>query len=73
MYSNKDGLRLIRNSFFEMVGEKRWQRVALIALFIALVWCFADWISGNLKPNLWHDFICLVMALIIERLLPWGK
>lgn len=73
MYSNVDALRGVRNQLFEMAGKKRWKRVALIALFIALVWCFADWISGNLKPNLWHDLICLVMAVIIERLIPWGK
>lgn len=73
MFSNVDALRGARNQLFEMVGEKRWKRVALIALFIALVWCFADWISGSLEANYWHDLICLLLAIVIERLVPWGK
>lgn len=70
---NIDGLRLMREGIFEALGDKRWKRIVVIALFIALIWCFADWISGSLKPNLWHDIICLLLAVCIERLLPWGK
>lgn len=68
-----DTLRILRNAFFEATGNQRWKRVALIALFVATIWCFADWMSGSLQINLMHDFICLGMAIVIERLLPWGK
>ena len=73
MIDNTDRLRMIRNSLFEQLGKKRWKRVLAIAFTIATIWIFADWVSGNLQPNLWHDALCLVFAIVVERLLPWGK
>lgn len=73
MFTITDCLKGIRNEFFETLGKKRWMRIITIAFSIALVWDFADWISGSYAPNLWHALICLALAAVIERLLPWGK
>lgn len=73
MIRNTDELRMIRNSLFEQLGKKRWKRVLTIAFIIATIWIFADWVSGNLQPNLWHDALCLAFAIVVERMLPWGK
>lgn len=68
-----DFLKEYRNYFFSEIGKKRLLRILFCSLVIALIWCFADWISGNLKPNLWHDLICFCLGVIAERLIPWGK
>lgn len=66
-------LRLIRNQSFQEMGKKRVHRILACSLFIAIVWCFADFLSGNLKPNFRDDLICLGFGIVVERLIPWGK
>ncbi|MEB2301575.1 hypothetical protein LAV72_18385 [Lysinibacillus xylanilyticus] len=67
-------LQSFRNQFFKLTGEYRWKRILVIALGLAIYWCFIEWLTiGELKPNYWHDIICLAIAVIVERSLPWGK
>lgn len=66
-------VRVIRNLFFQEVGSRRVYRILFCALVIALIWTFADWRSGNYNPMLLDDAICLVLGVIAERLLSWGK
>ncbi len=67
-------LQLLRKQLFKSVGEKRWKRILVIYLGLAIYWCFIEWLTiGELKPNYWHDIICLAIAVIVERSLPWGK
>ncbi|WP_168898357.1 hypothetical protein [Bacillus sp. ISTL8] len=70
---NKKLLIHIRNEYFKELGKKRWKRALFCAFIIACIWSFADFLSGSLAPNLWHDLLCLVLGVIAERLLPWGK
>lgn len=66
-------IRERRSQVFQEIGKKRVLRILVLSLFIALVWCFADLLSGSLTVNYWHDVICLGFGIIIERLIPWGK
>jgi len=67
-------LRYFRNEFIKVASEKRWKRIAVIAFGLAIYWCFIEWITiGQLKPNYWHDVICIGIAIVVERCLPWGK
>ncbi|EOO44233.1 hypothetical protein CN553_12650 [Bacillus cereus] len=70
---NKQLLIQIRNEFFKEMGSSRLKRVLFCTFFIANIWCFADLLSGSLSINLWHDLICLVLGIVSERLIPWGK
>lgn len=63
----------LRNAFYTEVGKKRWKRVVFCTLVIAIIWDFADWLSGSYQLNLWHDFICLGLGIISERFVSWGK
>lgn len=66
-------LKEFRNLFFKEMGKKRVYRILTCSFVIALIWCFADVVSGSFEPNLFHDFICLCLGIIAERLIPWGK
>ncbi|KEK10210.1 hypothetical protein [Lysinibacillus sphaericus] len=67
-------LQSLRNQFFYSMGEHRWKRILVLYLGLAIYWCFIEWLTiGELKPNYWHDIICLAIAAIVERSLPWGK
>ena len=66
-------LRNERNLFFAALGMRRFNRILFCGFVIALVWCFADFRSGNLKVNFIDDIICLGMGIIAERMIPWGK
>lgn len=68
------GLIRLRNEFFEMAGKSRFKRIAIISLFIALIWIGVDYfVYDNLTMNLKHDLIVLMLGIVVERLLPWGK
>ena len=67
-------LRTFRNEFLRLTGEKRWKRVIVITFALAIYWCFIEWLTiGYLKPNYWHDIICLGIAIVVERCSTWGK
>lgn len=66
-------LRYERNLFFAALSMRRFNRILFCGFVIALVWCFADFRSGNLKANYIDDIICFGMGIIAERLIPWGK
>lgn len=72
-YTFIESLQYVRHSFFEYLGTKRYLRILFIAWVIAAIWIFADWRSGSLTVNLWDDLICLLLAIVAERLIPWGK
>lgn len=63
----------LRNRFFQEVGKHRMKRILVCSFGIAMVWLLADFISGNLSVNLWHDLACLLLGIVLERILPWGK
>lgn len=62
-----------RHQAFADFGKSRIKRIAFCTMVIAAVWFFADWLSGSLSVNLWHDVICLIFGIIAERIIPWGK
>lgn len=66
-------LRYERTLFFTVLGMRRCYRIMFCSFIIALVWCFADFRSGNLEANYINDIICLGMGILVERLIPWGK
>lgn len=72
-YTFMESFRYTRNSFFEYFSEKRYRRILMISLFIAIIWIFADWKSGSLTVNYWDDLLCLLFGIIVERMIPWGK
>lgn len=63
----------LRNRFFQEVGKHRIKRILVCSFAIAMVWLLADYVSGNLGVNLWHDIACLLLGIVLERILPWGK
>jgi hypothetical protein len=64
----------VRNEMFNKIGEKRWKRILIVSLFIGLVWCAVDYFAyNNLTVNYKHDIICLLLGVLGERIIPWGK
>lgn len=61
-----------RQKAFNELGKSRIKRIAVCSLAIAAVWCLADFLSGSLSVNLWHDLLCLGLGVLTERLIPWG-
>lgn len=66
-------LRAWRNESFKELGKSRIKRITMCGFVIASIWCFADYMSGSLGLKLRDDFICLVLAILAERCIPWGK
>lgn len=66
-------LRKFRNVFFKEVSKNRLLRILFCSFVIAILWCFTDWLGGIYEPKLRDDLICLVLGIISERLIPWGK
>lgn len=63
-----------RNEFFKEMGKSRIKRILIIAFAIAVIWCGVDFfVHDSITMNLWHDLAVLVMAAIVERIIPWGK
>lgn len=66
-------LREARDLLFLHAGVYRETRILVITTAIAFLWIFVDVVTDNYKINYWHDVCCIVLAVLIERLLPWGK
>ncbi|PLS19027.1 hypothetical protein CVD28_01080 [Bacillus sp. M6-12] len=67
-------LQSVRNEFFKQTGKTRFKRTIVIAFFLASYWCGIDYfVHHELTMNLWHDISVVVLAIIVERCLPWGK
>lgn len=66
-------LRYFRKEFFKEIGKNRFMRILFCSFTIAILWSFTDWIGGIYEPKLRDDLICLVLGIISERLIPWGK
>lgn len=66
-------LRHIRSEFFKEFGKKRYMRILFCSFTIAILWSFTDWLGGIYEPKLRDDAICLLLGIISERLIPWGK
>lgn len=66
-------LRRFRKVFFKTFGEERRSRVLVIYIFISDIWLLADLVSGSYNYNLLRELSFLLMAVIVERLLIWGK
>lgn len=64
----------VRNEFFEKTGQSRFKRIIVIAFFIAMIWCGVDFfVHDKLTFNLWHDLSVVIIAILLELCLPWGK
>lgn len=68
-----DTSREVRSLFFAGLEARRLNRILFCGFVIAVIWCFADFRSGTISINPVDDFICLVLGIIAERLIPWGK
>lgn len=66
-------LKAWRNAFFEEAGKKRITRILVCSFVLALIWTFADLKSGVFSVNPLDDLICLLLGIMSERLIPWGK
>lgn len=66
-------IREIRFNFFKEVSKKRWKRITLITFCIATIWIIIDVLKGQYEPLLMDDLLCVIFAIILERILPWGK
>lgn len=66
-------MREVRDTIFLHAGVYRETRILVITIAIASLWIFIDVVTDNYKINYWHDVCCIVLAVLIERLLPWGK
>lgn len=66
-------IRILRMLFYREAGSTRLGRIAMCTFVIGLVWIIADAISGSLSANPYHNALCLMMGVVAERLLPWGK
>ena len=66
-------LRNERNLFFAALSMRRFNRILFCGFVIALVWCFADFWSGNLKVNYIDDIICLGMGSIAVLIFPFKR
>lgn len=65
--------RDLRNTFFNELSKRRLSRIVMCLWVIGLVWIFADIQSGNFNNSFKDNLICLVLGIIAERLIPWGK
>ena len=66
-------LRELRNQLLSILGKYRITRIITCSFVIAMIWCFADVISGSYDPNPMHDLICIGLGVLSERFLIWGK
>ncbi|WPQ60035.1 hypothetical protein [Paenibacillus polymyxa] len=67
-------LKNVRNQFFETAGKSRLKRILVIVFFLGAYWCGIDlFVHEGLTANLWHDFTVIILAVLVERCLPWGK
>lgn len=62
-----------RNQFFEHFGQQRWTRIVVCVFVIASIWNISDLLSGKFTFNFSHEIIALVLGIVAERLIPWGK
>lgn len=63
----------LRNQFFMNMGKYRITRILTYSFVIAMIWSFADIISGSYEAYFVHDLMCLGFGVIAERITPWGK
>lgn len=66
-------LRYVRNEVFKEFGKNRIIRILFCSFIVSILWSFTDWVGGIYEPKLRDDLICLVLGIISERLIPWGK
>ena len=66
-------MKEFRDLFFIELGKTRFRRVITCIFLIGLVWNFADALNGSFSFNPLHDIICLILGVVVEFILPWGK
>lgn len=71
-----DLYRDLRREFFDLYGKYPIVRIFICMLFVSIIWYFVEWFNGIEDYNqmtLLKVVVCLVLAIVIEQLIPWGK
>lgn len=68
-----DAIKLYRDMFFSELGKSRVSRILVVTFMVCIIWIIADLVSNNLGFNIMHDIGALIIGIVIELIIPWGK
>lgn len=66
-------MRNFTDVFFKEFEKKKVHRVLMITFFISIIWIISDLFNGNLSFKISDSLITLLLAVIVEHIIPWGK